>query len=76
MDGRYWTDNVINDQMSYFNQMVGFMMAINLSHHYLGHYAKYAPKMIGPGDYSDSHQRILDAGRMGRLRPGRRGEFP
>jgi hypothetical protein len=29
--------------------MVGFIMAINLSHHYLGHYDKYASKMIGPG---------------------------
>jgi hypothetical protein len=47
---RYWTDDVINDQMSYFNQMVGFIMAINLSHHYLGHYDKYSSKMIGPGD--------------------------
>jgi hypothetical protein len=50
VDSRYWTDRVINDQMSYFNQMIGFMMAINLAHHYLGHYAKYSAKMIGPGD--------------------------
>jgi hypothetical protein len=50
VDPRYWTDDVINDQMSYFNQMVGFMMAINLAHHYLGHYAKYSSRMIGPGD--------------------------
>ena len=50
VDPRYWTDDVINDQMSYFNQMIGFMMAINLSHHYLGHYAKYSARMIGPGD--------------------------
>ncbi len=50
VDPRFWTDNVINDQMSYFNQMVGFMMAINLSHHYLGHFAKYSARMIGPGD--------------------------
>jgi hypothetical protein len=50
VDSRYWTDQVINDQMSYFNQMIGFMMAIDLAHHYLGHYAKYSSKMIGPGD--------------------------
>ncbi|HWD19246.1 MAG TPA: hypothetical protein VHB20_08195 [Verrucomicrobiae bacterium] len=42
---RYWSDTVKNDQMSYFNQMVSVLMAINLSHHYLGHYAKYAEKM-------------------------------
>ena len=50
VDPRYWTDDVINDQMSFFNQMIGFMMAINLSHHYLGHYAKYSSKMIGAGN--------------------------
>jgi hypothetical protein len=50
VDARYWTDDVINDQMSYFNQMVGFIMAINLSHHYLGHFAKYSSRMIGSGD--------------------------
>jgi hypothetical protein len=26
------------------------MMAINLSHHYLGHYTKYADKLTGPGN--------------------------
>jgi hypothetical protein len=50
VDPRYWSDDVINDQLSYFNQMIGFMMAINLSHHYLGHYAKYYSRMIGPVD--------------------------
>jgi hypothetical protein len=48
VDARYWTDAVKNDQMSYFNQMASVLMAINLSHHYLGHYAKYADKMPGP----------------------------
>jgi hypothetical protein len=50
VDPRFWTEDVINDQLSYFNQMIGFMMAINLSHHYLGHYAKYSSKMIGTGN--------------------------
>jgi hypothetical protein len=47
VDARYWSDDVINDQLSYFNQMMGFMMAINLAHHYLGHFAKYSAKMAG-----------------------------
>jgi len=50
VDARYWTEDVISDQMSYFNQMIGFTMAINLAHHYLGHYAKYSSQMIGTGD--------------------------
>jgi hypothetical protein len=48
VDPRYWTEDVMNDQISYFNQMISIIMAINLSHHYLGHYAKYAPRFGGP----------------------------
>jgi hypothetical protein len=50
VDARYWQDDVLNDQAGYFNQMIGMMMAINLSHHYLGHFEKYAAKMAGPGN--------------------------
>jgi hypothetical protein len=41
-DAHYWTDDVMNEQMSYFNQIVGVVAAINLAHHYLGHEEKYA----------------------------------
>jgi hypothetical protein len=44
-EDRYWTDPVMNDQASYFNQMMGMTMAINLSHHYLGQFDKYAGVM-------------------------------
>lgn len=44
-EDRYWTDHVMNDQASYFNQMMGMTMAINLSHHYLGQFDKYASVM-------------------------------
>jgi hypothetical protein len=50
VDPRFWKDDILNDQASYFNQMIGLMVAINLSHHYLGHFDKYAPKMAGPGN--------------------------
>ena len=46
VDPRFWTDDVMNDQISYFNQMIGMTLAINLSHHYYGHYAKYANQML------------------------------
>ncbi len=42
---RYWKDDVMNDQASYFNQMMGLTMAINLSRHYLGQFSKYAGHM-------------------------------
>jgi hypothetical protein len=49
VDPRFWTDDVINDQLSYFNQMIGWLEAINMSHQYLGYYAKYSSKMISAG---------------------------
>jgi hypothetical protein len=36
-----WTLDTMNLQVSHFNQMVGALIAIDLSHHYLGHYKKY-----------------------------------
>lgn len=50
VDDRYWTDDVMNDQASFFNQIIGMLVAINFSHHYLGHYDKYGTKMIGTGN--------------------------
>jgi hypothetical protein len=44
-EDRYWTDQVMSDQASYFNQMIGMTMAMNLSHHYLGQFDKYAGVM-------------------------------
>ena len=46
IDNRYWTDDVMNDQISYFNQMLGMTMAISLSHDYLGHFDKYSSQML------------------------------
>jgi hypothetical protein len=50
VDPRYWTNDVLNDQLSYFNQMIGMLMAINLAHHYLGHVDKYYSKMFTASD--------------------------
>ena len=60
VDARFWKDDVLNDQASYFNQMIGMMVAINLSHHYLGHFDKYAAQDGRPGNKTASHQRLLD----------------
>ncbi|MGD1083565.1 MAG: hypothetical protein ABSA47_02300 [Verrucomicrobiota bacterium] len=46
VDNRYWSDDVMNSQISYFNQMLGMTMALSLSHHYLGHFNKYANQML------------------------------
>jgi hypothetical protein len=44
-DDRFWTDNMMNEQAGFFNQMMGMTMAINLSHQYLGQFNKYAGQM-------------------------------
>jgi hypothetical protein len=44
-DPRFWTDDVMSEQATLFNQMIGITLAMNLSHHYLAHYAKYAAQM-------------------------------
>jgi hypothetical protein len=49
VEPRFWTPEVMNDQQSYFNQVIGLVTAINLSHHYLGHYAKYASRLTSAG---------------------------
>jgi hypothetical protein len=44
-DKRFWTDDMINEQYSNFNSIVGVMVGIKLADHYLGHYKKYASQM-------------------------------
>ncbi len=41
-DARYWTDAVMQDQVSFFNQMISMTLALSLSHIYLDHYDKRA----------------------------------
>lgn len=40
-----WSLDTVNRQVSHFNQMMGALIAIDRSHHYLGHYKKYADEM-------------------------------
>ena len=47
-EDRYWTDQVMSDQASYFNQMAGMICALNYSHQYLGHCTKYANVICSP----------------------------
>lgn len=42
---RYWTVDLLNEQLSNFNSIVGVVVATKLAHHYLGHYDKYKDKM-------------------------------
>jgi hypothetical protein len=42
---KYWTDDMLNEQQSNFNSIVGMVVAIKLAHHYLGHYEKYKSRL-------------------------------
>ncbi len=44
-DKRFWSEDMMNEQLSNFNQMVGMVVAIKLSHHYLGHFKKYTERL-------------------------------
>ncbi|MBU6402093.1 MAG: hypothetical protein KGS61_17380 [Verrucomicrobia bacterium] len=44
-DKRFWTEDVLNEQLSNFNQIVGVVVGIKLAHHYLGQYLKYKDEL-------------------------------
>ncbi|MCF7669503.1 MAG: hypothetical protein K9N48_06995 [Verrucomicrobia bacterium] len=46
----YWSLNMLNEQLSNFNQIVGCLVGIKMAHHYLGHYDKYENQLNGDKD--------------------------
>jgi hypothetical protein len=63
----FWSEDMLNEQLSNFNSIVGMVVAVKLAHHYLGHYEKYksqldptnlnAPKinnLITPKEWDDA----------------------
>jgi len=48
-DPRFWTDRMMNEQESNFNQIVGGVIGTKLAHYYLGHCRKYS-NQLGEGD--------------------------
>jgi hypothetical protein len=42
-----WSFNTMNLQLTYFNQMAAGLLAVEMAHHYLGHYSKYAAELAG-----------------------------
>ncbi len=45
---KYWSMDMMNEQLSNFNQIVGEVVGIKLAHFYLGHYKKYAAQLKTP----------------------------
>lgn len=58
-DKRYWTDDMMNEQLSNFNQMVGIVVAIELSHHYLGHFKKYSSQLAETNNFQPPINNLL-----------------
>jgi hypothetical protein len=46
----YWTEDMLNEQLSNFNSIVGTVVGVKLAHHYLGHYDKYKDKLQDAND--------------------------
>lgn len=44
-----WDFDTMNVQAGQFNQLAGSLIAIDLAHHYLGHYKKYAGQLAAAG---------------------------
>ena len=44
-DRTRWTLQLSNDQLTQFNQIVATVIAMDLAHHYLGHYQKYKSRL-------------------------------
>ncbi len=44
-DERFKTEAILAQKQDFYGQMVGVVLGIELSHHYLGHYKKYSAKL-------------------------------
>jgi hypothetical protein len=53
-----WAFNTMNWQMSHFNQMAAGLTAVQMAHHYLGHYKKYASQ-LGEGKTAEALYSVL-----------------
>ena len=45
-NAKFWSDDMINEQQSNFNSIVGIVVGIKMAHHSLGHFDKYKDKLI------------------------------
>jgi hypothetical protein len=43
---KFWSDDMLNEQQSNFNSIVGIVVGIKMAHHTLGHFDKYKEKLI------------------------------
>jgi hypothetical protein len=58
-ESKAWSFDVVNHQISLFNQMTGAMIAIDMAHHQLGHYKKYAAQLTAAGGQPSAINNVL-----------------
>jgi hypothetical protein len=56
---KYWTDEMLNEQQSNFNSIVGIIVGVKLAHHYLGHYDKYRARLENAAEGPNSINALL-----------------
>jgi hypothetical protein len=45
-NAKFWTEDMLNEQQSNFNSIVGIVVGIKMAHHTLGHFDKYKDKLV------------------------------
>jgi hypothetical protein len=55
----YWTDDVMNEQLSNFNSIAGMLVSINFAHHYLGQYKKHEKEIMDDKGNSTPINKVL-----------------
>jgi hypothetical protein len=59
---KLWNFDTMNCQITQFNQIAGALVAINLAHHYLGHYKKYSSQLIDAQNHIVPISTLVSAG--------------
>ena len=42
----YWSEDILNEQLSNFNSIVGIVLGVKMAHHYLGHFDKHKAELL------------------------------
>lgn len=58
-EARNWRDEVLNEQQTNFNSIMGMVVGMKLANHYLGHYDKYAEKLEGKDGREEAINNLL-----------------
>jgi hypothetical protein len=57
-----WSLRMTNEQLTRFNQIAGTLVAINMAHHYLGHYKKYKSQLTDKNGASVPINSVITVG--------------